>query len=82
MHFPNPIIKGEILELNHSLRATQQAILRVFDLGGRVSLSQKIEIDPTRPTIYISTNSMSKGINLVKLILSDGMDYTFKVLVR
>ncbi len=80
--FPNPIMAGQILKLRHNLTEVQEGLIRVFDLNGRVSFSQSIRLDPMNNQIDIPTQKMKRGITIIKILLSEGKEYTFKVLVR
>jgi len=80
--FPNPIRIGETLKMSHNLLEPQSAIIQIFDLNGRVSLKREIALDPAKAIIEIETNSMSRGINVIKLILQNGESFTYRVLVN
>ena len=80
--FPNPVSIGEVLKLSHNLREKKSAIIQVFDLNGKISLKEEIQLDPLKAVIELETDYMSRGINVIKVILQDGKSFTFRALAR
>lgn len=68
--------------MSHNLLEPQSAIIQIFEPNGRVSLKRVIALDPAKAIIEIETNTMSRGINVIKLILEKGESFTYRVLVK
>ncbi len=80
--YPNPVTKGEYLEVAYTVEFTQDLNITVLSNTGQIMLRKTEHVNPSGKFFRISTNQMNKGLNLIRILDADNRTKILKILVK
>lgn len=80
--YPNPASHGRSITIEYQLERSQQIHLTVTSVNGGQILDQRINLDKRLGAFRLETAGMKKGLNLIRLITSDGEVSVLKLIIN
>jgi len=80
--YPNPVVKGEYLEVAYTVEFTQDLDITVLNNTGQIMLRKTEHVNPSGKFFRISTNEMNKGLNLIRILDANSRTKILKILVK
>ena len=80
--YPNPIDKGEEVQIRYRVSQDKTVSLQVYDLNGKVLFYEERDLQVNGVTIRIPTSGLSRGLHIVKITDAQNRTISFKLIVR
>lgn len=80
--YPNPIDRGEEVQIRYRVSQNKTVSLRVYDLNGKALFYEEKDLQVNGETIRIPTSGLSRGLHIVKITDAQNRTVSFKLIVR
>ncbi len=80
--YPNPVQKGEKIYLAVDVNYEQQATISILTANGSQMQELNVMLKPANSVLEITTNSLPKGLNFVRIRTESGVFKTLKLLIE